>query len=79
MKKETLERAGAVAAGLCQHLDANEQAMFIAGFQECIKWQQERMYSEQEVRELVDDYEGDKFRSATPLSFRWWFNKFKKK
>jgi len=45
-KQETLEEAGVIAAGLCQHLEAKEQAMFIAGFIECAKWQQERMYSE---------------------------------
>ena len=42
MLKETLEEAGAIAAGLCEHLEAKEQAMFIAGFQECVKWQQEQ-------------------------------------
>jgi hypothetical protein len=41
-KQETLEEAGVIAAGLCQHLEAKEQAMFIAGFIECAKWQQER-------------------------------------
>jgi hypothetical protein len=46
MKQETLEEAGVIAAGLCQHLEAKEQAMFIAGFIECAKWQEERMYSE---------------------------------
>jgi hypothetical protein len=42
-KQETLEEAGAIAAGLCEHLEAKEQAMFIAGFQECAKWQAEQM------------------------------------
>jgi len=42
MKQETIEEAGAIAAGLCEHLEAKEQAMFIAGFQECAKWQAER-------------------------------------
>ena len=39
-KQETIEEAGIIAANICQHLDAKEQAFFIAGFQECIKWQQ---------------------------------------
>lgn len=46
-----LDEVGAIAAGLCEHLDAKEQAMFIAGFQECIKWQAKRMYSAEDMRE----------------------------
>ena len=38
----TLEEAGGIAAGLCQHLEAKEQAMFIAGFIECVKLQSNR-------------------------------------
>ena len=33
----TVEQAGIIAAGLCEELEANEQAFFIAGFQECVK------------------------------------------
>ena len=40
---------------------------------------QQQGYSEEEVRELVEDYEGEKFNSSTPLSFRWWFEQIKKK
>ena len=63
-KQETtsLEEAGAIAAGLCEHLEAKEQAMFIAGFQECAKYQAERMYSEEEViafTQWMYDYKGD--------------------
>lgn len=53
-KKETLEEAGVVAVGLCEHLEAKEQAMFISGFQECAKWQQEQdknKYSEEDMKE----------------------------
>ena len=48
-QEPTLEEAGVIAAGLCQHLEAKEQAMFIAGFIECAKWQAERMYSEEDM------------------------------
>lgn len=41
-KEMTIEEAGVIAAGLCEHLLAREQAFFIAGFQECIKWQSKR-------------------------------------
>jgi hypothetical protein len=41
-KQETLEEAGIIAAGMCEHLDAREQAFFIAGFIESAKWQQEQ-------------------------------------
>ena len=49
-KQETLEEAGIIAAGMCEHLDAREQAFFIAGFIESVKWQQEKMYSEEDMR-----------------------------
>ena len=42
-------------------------------------WQQERSYSEEEVIELVTDYEYAKFNSSVPLYFTQWFEQFKKK
>jgi hypothetical protein len=53
----------------------DKQEAFIAG----AKWQQERSYSEEEVRELVTDYEYAKFNSSVPLYFTQWFEQFKKK
>jgi hypothetical protein len=41
-KQEILEEAGIIAAGMGEHLDAREQAFFIAGFIESAKWQQEQ-------------------------------------
>ena len=42
MALPTVEQAGVIAGvivvGLCEELEANEQAFFIAGFQECIKY-----------------------------------------
>jgi hypothetical protein len=38
MKLPTVEKSGTIAVGMSEHLEAKEQAMFIAGFQECIKY-----------------------------------------
>jgi hypothetical protein len=38
MKIITVEESGAIAAKLCEDLDEKEQAMFVAGFQEAIKY-----------------------------------------
>lgn len=35
---DAVRAAGAIAAGFCGHLTEPEQAMFIAGFQEAIKY-----------------------------------------
>jgi len=34
----TVEEAGVIAVGMSEHLTAQEQSFFIAGFQECIKY-----------------------------------------
>ena len=34
----TVEEAGAIAVALSEHLGAKEQALFIAGFQEAVKY-----------------------------------------
>ena len=34
----TIEEAGVIAVGMSEHLDAKEQAFFVAGFQEAIKY-----------------------------------------
>ena len=73
-KQETLEEAGVIAAGLCEHLEAREQAFFIAGFQERIKWQQERMYSDEEVLDILFSMSVD-----NPNDITKWFEQFKKK
>ena len=86
-KQETLEEAGTIAAGLCEHLEAKEQSMFIAGFQECAKWQKERMYSEEEVMDLFRKYQYDLSQwvlrmeddiNGKPIPTDW-FKQFKKK
>jgi hypothetical protein len=37
-KLPTIEDAGIIAVGLSEHLEPKQQAFFIAGFQECIKY-----------------------------------------
>ena len=34
----TIDKATKIAVELSKHLDAKEQAFFVAGFQECIKY-----------------------------------------
>lgn len=38
MNLPTVEEAGVIAVGLAEHLSASEQAYFVAGFQEAIKY-----------------------------------------
>jgi len=73
-RQETIEEAGIIAAGICEHLDAKEQVLFIAGFIESAKWQAERMYSEGEVLEILNDCRGE-----NPINIDKWFEQFKKK
>lgn len=40
----TIDEAATIAVELLKHSDAKEQAFFVAGFQECIKY----MYTEKE-------------------------------
>ena len=88
----TLEEAGGIAAGLCQHLEAKEQAMFIAGFIECAKYQSKRMYSKEELLAYGKKcfYKGfekaEKDDANCYIAFREemedlsrWFEQFKKK
>jgi hypothetical protein len=75
LKQETLEEATKIAVKLSEHLDAKEQAFFIAGFQECAKWQQERSYSEEDMM----DYSNYRLLIKKSLSPKEWFEQFKKK
>lgn len=79
MKQETIEEAGAIAAGLCEHLEAKEQAMFIAGFQECAKWQAEKMYSEEEAYKIWKAGQEYWKTSGESITFEELIEQFKKK
>ena len=71
--KETLEEAAK------KYTYGGREGGHRTPFLEGVKWQQERSYSEEEVRELVTDYEYAKFNSSVPLYFTQWFEKFKNK
>ncbi len=82
MKQEILEEAGIIAAGMCENLDAKEQAFFIAGFIECAKWQEEQdknKYSEEEVHKIISSYQAHLTAFNTNFTYNKWFEKFKKK
>ena len=66
MKQETLEEA---AERYWAKQPYNEDA-----FMEGAKWQQERMYSEEEVIEILLN-----FRGENPRYIEEWFEQFKKK
>ena len=55
--KETLEEAAenSFLANKLENSNAVEKAHYIAGFREGAKWQQERSYSEEEVKQRVRD------------------------
>ena len=82
-KQETLEEAAENYGNSIGNKNGTAQFDFIRG----AKWQQERMYSEEEVRNLFRNYqydsaqfaaimEGDTDGKPTPTG---WFEKFKKK
>jgi hypothetical protein len=86
-KQDTLEEVYGMAARLCEHLDEKEQAMFIAGFIECNKWQAERMYSEEDLKNAwTDGRNGIKNIGNPPFNltvfknktFKEWFSQLKK-
>jgi hypothetical protein len=85
MSNETLEDAGAIAAGLCEHLEANEQAMFIAGFQACAKWQAAQgksKYSEEDMIAFmqfsVSNQELENTSSVSRDTAKYYLEQFKK-
>ena len=81
--KKTIEEAGIIAAGICEHLDAKEQALFIAGFIESAKWQAKRMYSEKDLISFAHFYFEEEFNSTMQTSkstdeiFKEWFGQNK--
>ena len=82
MKQETLEEA---AKRLYEYQSQNPPYTIITpkakihGFIEGAKWQQERMYSEEEVLDLLNHRSFDlKFKKDVKTSSEW-FEKFKKK
>ena len=76
MNKETLEEAAEIYAS--HSLKEERQKDLNMGFKAGAKWQQERMYSEEEVLEIIRQYalEEHLITSSKPDI---WFEQFKKK
>lgn len=76
-----LEESTKVAIKLSGHLEDVDQVMFITGFEEGAKWQSERMYSEEEVFNLIMDFHMEKRPGykTNPVCIGNWFKQFKKK
>ena len=70
MKTETLEEAALIRYGSDQFLWAKQRDGFVEG----AKWQQERSYSEEEVKEILT-----KCTWILTESKLKWFEQFKKK
>ena len=72
MKKETLEQfmASLPYYGHCNH-------EYLEGVEEGAKWQQERMYSEEDMRNAYRW--GTTVNHGTKKHFNEWFEQFKKK
>ena len=77
MNKETLEEAAKIRYGSDQFLWAKKRDAFIEG----AKWLQKRMYSEEEVFNLLMEFSlrDRNSYSETPHSIAKWFEQFKKK
>jgi hypothetical protein len=84
MKQETIEEAALniipdkSTAGWIDSFGATERIGFIKG----VKWQQEKMYSEDEVIELLQKYRYDLSSGKTANigdTTKFWFIKHKKK
>jgi hypothetical protein len=75
MTNETLEELGRFAERkYLERLDNFQKNDFKDGVFEGAKWQQERMYSEEEVIEILLN-----FRGENPRYIEEWFEQFKKK
>ena len=79
MKQETLEEAAEKYAKTAEGIDIPYQNGLYYGFVEGAKWQEERMYSEQEVLKLLLDSEEYTSRFNGRTDLKKWFEQFKKK
>ncbi len=74
MKKETLEEAAENYSKITLNKSGLMSDKQVNGFIAGAKWQQERMYSEEEVLDLLY-----KLWEANPRNIKEWFEQFKKK
>jgi hypothetical protein len=89
-KQETLEQvAERILAnnidGLRDALKDDDLFFFYKGVVQCYgeamaKWQQEKMYSEEDMHNLMNEYQEYLFKTNEPVkTFKEWFEQFKKK
>jgi len=81
MKQETLEE---VAENESEYLaDWEDKEMYQKAFIEGAKWQQERSYSEEEVKNILFEWSMYKlnasFEDGEIMDYEQWFEQFKKK
>jgi len=55
------------------------RAAFLSGMKEGAKWQTERMYSEEEVHNIITSYKNNKPKVFLKVFYNEWFEQFKKK
>jgi len=77
-KEETIEEA---AERLVPKTIISEQdkAIWRVAFEECAKWQAERMYSEEEVHQIIESYQNIMENNPVHTSYNKWFEQFKKR
>lgn len=75
--KETLEEVAEKTADNFE--EPNFKAGVIYGVIEGAKWQQKRMYSEEEVHKIIGSYSAHKTAFDVNFTYDRWFKQFKKK
>jgi hypothetical protein len=82
-KQETLEEAAEKLSERHHYAFGQQSEFYQLGFKEGAKWMQERMYSEEEVLEILHNYRNnfELYRNIQilPTMFFEWFEQFKKK
>jgi hypothetical protein len=76
MKQETLEEA---AINYAKQFDYAEDSSPQMDFIEGAKWQAERMYSEEEVFQMILNYQSNYPYANNEEGLRYWFEQHKKK
>ena len=79
--KETLEEAAKKYANKKGDIPTTklEDAIFKQGFIDGAKWQQQQMYSENEVHSIIKSYHNTVKNNPINITYSKWFEKFKKK
>ena len=78
--KDILEKVAenSFLANKLENSNAVEKAHYIAGFREGAKWQQERSYSEEDLRDAFQSGFTNGF-NINSVTFEEWFEQFKNK